>query len=375
MKKTLIYLCFNLFLLGSSLPAYAGGGLPPGPNYNNLDFTDFVVFGGGHTILGRGVSADDNEPDDPDDPIIINGALVGSNGNIEVRGKSQTEAIVTNGDILLGNHVRVDGDVIVNGDVDLNLDAQVGGDIEAGGKVHLGRHSVVSGDVTAGGDIDLEKFSSIGGTASEFSTPLTYSPITLPPSTAFGIGTLDVTKGSGNTTTLLPGSYDDITLGASNVLNLQGGKYYMDNLNLGEFSTINIDLTSGEFEMYVLHDVTIGRYTNMFLTGGEADQVYIEVGRKWLSRGHSNLYGTVFSHGDLQIGRKTNWTGALYAGDVLRIRGGSNINFDLYCGFEGDLACEDVPPQTSAVPEPTTIALLASGLLAASRLKKLKKLA
>ena len=378
MKKILS----TIFILGLSIllpmTAHAGGGLPTpsAPATTDFTFSDFAVFGGNRVVLGRGIDASDDDPDDvtpedPNDPIIVNGGNIGSNNNIHVYGRTDTESIVGGGRFVGGHRIDVNGDVIFNENVLIYGNSHITGDVQAGGDLTLGREITVGGDVTAGGSINLGPFDSIGGAVTANGTPTVFSPVSLPPETVFGHGTVDVRTGDYATTTLLPGSYDDLIMGDHNVLNLSAGKYYIDRLRMLSSSIINIDLSGGSFELYVTNGVSLGRYMDMNLINGSAEDVYIET-NNWHSYSYATLYGTIFAHNSIVVGRKTHLTGALYAENGIHVYGGSRIDFDLACHLDSDQEQCQPPPTTSAVPEPASMALLGSGLLGAFGLRKKK---
>ena len=368
MKKFLSYSFFLLIFLVFPAIVHAAGSSSPNPA--SLDFTDFAVFGDHRVQLGRGTDVDpeDPDPDNPDDPTTINGGLTGSNGDMRVFAKAQTQGLYGQGELNGGREVNVNGDVVFNDNVMLYTTTHVTGDVDSGKDLKVGKNATIDGNATSGGSFDLSSGVVIGGSQHPGGTPEVFTPVTLPSETIFGAGSMDVHSGAGDTITLLPGSYDDINLGRMNVLNLTAGKYYMDTFHLGLESVINIDLSGGQFELYVVKDITIGRETDMFLTNGDADDVYMEAGRNWRSYSYSTLYGTVYAHNNLVLGRKNDFTGALYSGHNLTIYSGSTINFDLNCNFTDD-GCTT---QSTAVPEPGTMALLGSGLLGAFGLRRKK---
>ncbi|MBT3202332.1 MAG: LEPR-XLL domain-containing protein, partial [Phycisphaerales bacterium] len=100
---------------------------------------------------------------------------------------------------------------------------------------------------------------------------------------------------------------------------LDSGNYYFDSLDFGIGSTLSLSLTSGPISIYVEGGdgtaMDIGTDFTMELTGGGADQVYIEANTNLVAETDIEWYGTVYTSGGygIDFGSGLELTGALYS--------------------------------------------------------------
>lgn len=374
MKRSILVTALALVL-----PAVANAG----------PITDFSLFGGNRTTLGA--------------DVIVNSGLVGSNAIVDVGGSSATLTVLGGGALTFGNSSSINalGDVIFTGNVRLEGLSHVTGDVDSGGNVSLGNSAIVDGNVRAGGsvalggaakvlgDIDAGKASGVavtlgniaqvGGTVTHKTgttvslgagatvggnaigtpdAPAPYVATVLPTATVFSAGVTDVTQANGQTTKLAPGSYDQIKLGGTNILNLSAGSYYIRRLTIGNASDLNLDLTGGGISLFFTEDVSIGNMLDVTLTGGDASDIYAETKGDWFLGGSGEWFGTIFGSdaaSDIHFGNGNRLTGALFATHNLTIDGANTVNL-----LQADYL---TPAQPSVIPEPSSILLLGTALV------------
>ena len=153
----------------------------------------------------------------------------------------------------------------------LNGTAGIHGDLRAGDDVSLGNNPFVTGTIT-----NPDAFTT--GSGATFGSHVTGEPDlpTLPAATVFLDGTTSQSVGNNATMTLAPGSYLNITLGGAATLNLTAGDYFLNRLMAGNGLTINVDLTSGDVNIFVTDFFRAGGISAMNLTGGTFQNVNVE---------------------------------------------------------------------------------------------------
>jgi hypothetical protein len=193
--------------------------------------------------------------------------------------------------------------------------------------------------------------------------PTPFGGVTLPAAHSFSAGITDVIKPANTTTSLLPGSYDDVSLDANNVLNLSAGIYHFDTWTIANNAVLNVDLTAGAIFLYFTGDVSIASNFIVNLLGGGASLVYAETLSDWLMGDNVNWYGTIFGSGqnsDVTFGDNHHLTGAAYATHDLRLGDNNIVNFALWGGPN--------TPQSVAIP--ATPWLLGMSLIALAAFRR-----
>jgi predicted acyltransferase (DUF342 family) len=354
--------------------------------------TDFALFGGSSTSIGSNVS--------------VNGGFVGSNGNASLGSNVDTLGVLGGGNFVSGGNsaAHPTGNIIFNGNVSIPSNAVVSGSIDAGGNVTTGPISTVNGSIRAGGSVNVQSIgqvlgqvdagaaagtavtlgplAQVGGTITHkpgtttsgvslpnvavtgIPTPPTpFGGVTLPGAHSFSAGLTNVIKPANTTTSLLPGSYDDLSLGANNVLNLSAGTYHFDTWMIANNAVLNLDLTGGAISLYFTGDVSIASNFIMNLAGGNASLVYAETLSDWLMGDNINWFGTILGSGqdsDVTLGNNHHLTGAAYANHDLRLGDNSIVTFMLWNGSN--------TPQAVALP--ATPWLLGACLIALAALRR-----
>jgi hypothetical protein len=287
-----------------------------------------------------------------------------------------TGDIDSGGNVTLLGGAIVDGSIRAAGNVSLGSGASVGGDVDAGDPtgtaVTLNSNATVVGTVThkpgttvncGGSTVTCNNGASIGGNVISATpdAPTAYTPTVLPSATTFTAGTVDISQGANQTTTLPSNtSWDDVSLGSSNILNISAGTYTFDTWSIGANSTLNLDLTGGAIVLLFTGNVVINSNLTVNLIGGTAADVYAETYGNWNLGAGGDWRGTIFGSGatsNITFNGTTDVVGALYATNNLNVGADSTVNF---------VQSNYLAPPSTAVPEPATLALLAAGLLGAA---------
>jgi hypothetical protein len=193
--------------------------------------------------------------------------------------------------------------------------------------------------------------------------PTAFGGVILPGAHSFAAGFADVSTAANATTSLLPGNYDDLSLGANNTLKLAAGTYFFDTWAIPDNAVLELDLTAGAISLYFTGNVGIGSNFIVNLLGGDASDVYAETLGDWLMGNNVNWYGTIFGSGhdsDITLGNNHHLTGAAYANHDLRLGDNSIVAFVLWDG----------PNTPQAVAIPATPWLLSACFLALAALRR-----
>lgn len=238
------------------------------------------------------------------------------------------------------------------GDASLNGTAGIHGDLRAGDDVTLANNTFVTGTIT-----NPDAFT-VGSGVTYGSRVITMPDLpVLPAATAFAAGAVNQSVGNNATLNLAPGSYQNVSLGGAATLNLTAGDYYLNSFSAGNGLTINVALGGGNVRLYIVTTFNAGGIQAMNLTGGAAQNVYVEVAGSGVTGTGLN---NVFRIGG---GNGTNWKGIVLttAGDINLGSGSSNgiIEGALWAARNVNLQHGlDVVP----IPVPAAVWLMASAL-------------
>lgn len=197
--------------------------------------------------------------------------------------------------VTLGGGSDAIGRVGSGGETGMAGGTSITGSLDVGTNVHLNHGADVTGTVTHGGTFKKSPTSIVGAVV--HAAP---SLPTLPPITAFSAGGTDFGGfGNGATLTLPPGSYGSVKLGGNSNLNLTKGDYQFTSFNAGNGFRLRLDLKGGNIRLFFKGKVHIGSSKMEFLSGGNANNVYIE------AHGSSDEFAFATSGGD--------WRATIYA--------------------------------------------------------------
>jgi hypothetical protein len=255
--------------------------------------------------------------------------LLGSGGNVSV-GYDTTllGGGRAGGHFNTGGSLGTPGDIIANGKITLPWDSVVGGDVIAGGKISLG------GNVKPGGI-----------TQSGAGTP--YSLLELPNPTIFTAGSGDLRVKPNGTLDLAPGTYGSLSTNNRGTVNLTAGSYFFDSINLGHAATINLDVSSGDIQIYTLDNMCFGSNVNFDVIGGSAKNIYMETHGDFAVGYSGQVYGTVYAAGSngssIRTGSNLDFYGALYSNDMITLDYQNTIHYELSDHFEEMLSPVPIP--------------------------------
>ncbi|MGH7131480.1 MAG: hypothetical protein ACREJO_05995 [Phycisphaerales bacterium] len=215
--------------------------------------------------------------------------------------------------------------IVTVGDATLNGTAQIFGDLRAGDAVSLANNVHVTGTVTNPGSFSVGAGSTVGSHVVAMPTLPN-----LPAATAYVAGITNQSVGNGGTMNLAPGSWNDVTLGGSCVLNLTAGVYYLHSLTAGNGLDLNVNVTGGPVTVYVVDDVVMGSTCDVVITGGAAGLFNVETHSSSVNAfragGGVNWRGNIFTpNGGIHLGAGSGtggWVGYLWAGTVVDIEHG-----------------------------------------------------
>lgn len=333
-----------------------------GSNSGNVDVGSGAIlgsiFGGGSVqsvgtsaiVLGKVVS---NGLTDLGPSVIITDSLNSGGAATIGPGANISSDVTSAGTTQIDPNVFIGGNLLSGSDLTVDANSSIQGNAGVNGNVTVNNGASIVGHVTHSGTLTLNGSGSVGSesTGPSVVNPESFPGAALPPANIFTAGGSDITTVGNQTTTLLPGTYGTLDLGASNILNLTAGSYFFDAIDIGNNLDFNIDLTGGNLLLYILGDADFGQGLDVFLTNGDAFNIFIETHGNWEAAG--NWYGTVLApFGDITLGQDSIAFGAFYSGDQIDIQQGVSLTFQL-------------SPLTTptTVPEPATCFLFGFGLL------------
>jgi hypothetical protein len=331
--------------------------------------------------------------------LSLSDFVIFSGGSLTVDGGYETE---------IGGHTTITGNIGSNQDLFLQgnplpgYPAQLNGSAYAGGNLTFGQDLTVgsstqSYQVVANGDASIGGNAKIWGTLDATSATLgtgasVTGGVTAPSSTTFGAvsmwGATSFTAGGADQE--VDSGLDQLTLGAGTygalstsqqnqtVTLSDAGNYYFNSMTAQGGFKLEVDLTNGPVNIYVVGDVNFGAQNIQLMvkgagTGGAfvpidqaqslAGDIYLETKGTFTMGGNGAWGGTVYSTladgVGVNLGQYADWTGAAYALDSFDAADHGTWNY--------------VP--LAAVPVPAAVWLFGSGLLGLVGIARRKKAA
>lgn len=253
------------------------------------------------------------------------------------------------GNVNLEQGTKVSGDVGAKGNIHSKYDSQVSGNVSAGGNVTLEQKSQISGNATAGNKVDVKYQANVAGNiANKTNSPLLN---TLPAATDFKSGGKAYGLGAYKTGELAQGSYGKINLGYDSTLKLTAGDYYFDSLTVGSESKLIFDLSGGSINLFITGNVNIDSKFDFEMLNGTANDIYTETKGNWTQGAWGEWFGTLFASGansNMHFNQDSKLGGTFIARKNIQLDLGSSVSA--------------MPEETSKVPAPGSLPLLAIGL-------------
>lgn len=275
--------------------------------------------------------------------------------------------IIAAGAVNILHYNQIGGSILAGSHTILGDGVKVARNIGANGNVALGLGSHVTGLVTHSGTFSMNAFSSVGGdiVGTVNPQPAAFTPVSLPPATAFDSGgaTLDLPVFADQT--LSPGSYGDLVFRGSNTLRLSAGNYFFDSIaSPGTFLNLHLDLTQGPINVFVAGDVQFKR-VRAFVNGANSSDVPAALAGDMFLESHGNIvmegyfFGSMYApYGDVTTGTIGAVTGSIIAARDLVIGSATNIDDGLTTFVPSKYLAARVPE-----PASTLLLLLCAPLL------------
>ncbi|MCL5435667.1 MAG: lamin tail domain-containing protein [Patescibacteria group bacterium] len=339
---------------------------------NSGNWSDGGVFVSGYAVFGASDVSDTHETETGNNTSVFIG-MVGSNRSVDVGGGNFSQGIRARANVTVGNNSEIGtGGVIANGSVTLGGGVDTNGKVQ-GASISVGNNSDLYDDAVSGGvfaigggtqahqdvdaqSADLGNNSDILGTLTlptsvsptlgsgatvgslvngTPATPDTVSTVSLPAPNSFSASNdagKDINIVAENSPlTLPPGIYRNLTSNSNVSLNLSAGTYVFQSVLLGGGNTINADAGAGKILIFVEGDFETGSNLSFNLTGGAAEDVYLEAGGSVLLGG-GDWYGTIYStEGSdpgafgVVTGNNVDVWGGLYSREQVKLGGGNNV--------------------------------------------------
>jgi len=323
------------------------------------------------------IHGDGNNPTIGGNVCALNGDVVVSYGGVS----TVVGNVNASGNVTIGSGGTVNGSVFSGGDVQLLADkAKVLGNLHAAGNVTLQSGVSVIQNVFAGGDVKLlssnsrvkgyvnagnnikkeygtyiEGYSRAGGSVIDANSTAVNQlslPLLHPTPPSFGITEPiqnnipihSITAGGTNVIlkedwqkpglqTVLPGSYNNLSINYNNTVRFTSGNYYFNNINANQSNIkLQLDLSKGPINVYANNDITFGggvvvtvsqdgnSFTDMnnLLSNVDTHDLAIELAGKVYWETHNNFniaendswFGTVVADNNLTAGYAPRLIGA-----------------------------------------------------------------
>ena len=236
--------------------------------------------------------------------------------------------------VAIHRSAHVQGDVLSGDRLTLHRGTRkhpgrVGGSLRAVGDIRVGPHNRIDGDVAAGGSVELPDGKHGGGVqiGGETAAGVQVARVVLPPLT-FAVdpagrpgvyvrarGRVDLPPYETE-----PAGYGPVQVGPRAALTLHSGNYYLEGLELGPGAELVLQLDDGPVTVHVAENLGFGPGARTVLAAGEAGDVLfyvrgagpaVRIGRR------ARFIGTVYAPlGQALLGRGGRIEGALIAGEV-----------------------------------------------------------
>lgn len=241
-------------------------------------------------------------------------------------------------DIAGGLMVRVNGDMYANQNVSLDAATEIDGNVTYGNTITYDNRDDIFGDVIY--------------------SPNSVPSVSLPPSTNFTYGTVDVS--SDTTQHIYPGSYRNVVQGGLfEELHLYSGDYYMRSLQVNGSADIYLHMEGGPINIFSAYDIYMDSGTDFYVNGERVIDSNVNLNR---DLAHDVFFET---HGDFTIdsGFLSYFYGTIFAPD-------GNVVLDLEDMYGSIISGRPVTAEVyldhyapnylvgPAIPEPSALAAL-----------------
>ncbi|MDR3002223.1 MAG: DUF2341 domain-containing protein [Fibromonadaceae bacterium] len=179
----------------------------------------------------------------------------------------------------------------------------------------------LNGTIAASGTIQLGMDSKVDN-VKENLKPLEMTIVPLPQP-----GTHDINISSNGSTALLPGKYQDLTIGAGSRVKLSAGTYHFRNVKLSQDAVIEADISRGVVTVKVAGNMNIAERSQIALSGNtKASMFRCDVSASNVSFGTDVKWKGILTapNATVNIGERMSWTGALYAQGIVT---GTDVSF------------------------------------------------
>lgn len=206
--------------------------------------------------------------------------------------------------------------IYATGDAVFRERTKIYGVIAASGVLRFGMDSRVEGDALAGLAIYKDERAVIIGKSTEGNL----NPLKMVIEPQPQAGSRDIVVSSNSSAALLPGKYQDLTLGAGSTVKLSSGTYHFRNVNFSQDAIIDADISRGVIVMKVSGNLNVAERSQVVLKGNTrasmfrcdvaASNVFFGMDVKW--KGIVTAPNAV-----VHVGERMAWIGALYAHDII----------------------------------------------------------
>lgn len=230
-------------------------------------------------------------------------------------------AITADGQLKLYKNSQTDCGVLVNGKADIGQGVAVGGDVVAADNILLKRNALVWGDAITAESVVIQRSATVHGDVVE------NTAVSQPALPTFNItaGNQPIEVAANTTLDLAPGIYGDLKVNEDATLNLSGGAYTFEDIEINTNASLNFDITD-EAVVISIEDGLFIENNVVMTSNSTADNILIQINGSQIRIGeNSTLLGTfVAPHAFIDVQKDTSITGALY-GQTVHVKEGSTI--------------------------------------------------